>query len=153
MYCSCCPVQKPWLFQYVQCFPRSLQSSGVGAIIKVDKCWSTLWVYKTMFYLFLISMNCKRNHNCTYHVGDFYTSFPTYFRGILCRLHTGSMYWSSVEAYHYNLCLSDSTILHLSTQIYVFLGNFYLLLENKKFYIRICNVCVRIYTILFSVSL
>ena len=108
-------------------------------------------MFRYNFKYFLISMNCKRNHNCTYHLGDFCTSFPTYFRGILCRLHTGSMYWSSVAGYHHNLCLSDSTILHLSTQIYVFLGNFYLLLENKKFYIKICNFII--YTILFSVSL
>ena len=122
-------LQYPCFFQYLQCFPLSVQlsisGSGGGALWSEEnvKVWFKIKKHiitmiddkrKSEIYGILIP---KVN---SYQMHDFHIS--CFWMGIPCKPNTGSTYCSSSTAYPCNLCLCCNTIFHCCTHICVSSG-------------------------------
>ena len=131
MYLTWPLVQYPCFFQYLQCFPLSLQlsisGSGGGALwseenvevwLKITQHIITMRNYSNTILILRILI-LKIN---SYQMHDFHIC--CFWMGIPCKPNVGSTYCSSSTAYPCNLCLCCNTIFLCCTHICVSSGIF-----------------------------
>ena len=124
MYLTWSFVQYPCFFQYLQCFPLSLQLSISGS--GGETLWSEenveIWLKITKHIITMIDEICRIliSKVNSYQMHDFHISW--FWMGIPCKPNTGSTYCSSSTAYPCNLCLCCNTIFHCYTHICVSSG-------------------------------